>query len=136
MLSLDVNASFFCPGDCPFKSKPSPTSAHACAEVTGCSPTTKRLACVAPEVDLGECTLHLPPQKAKKVEPTLALKPRREVTKNSNVSKPISGPQKGHVSAQNYFKKVGMPYLPCPSKTQSSSNPPSVSNVITSINKL
>ena len=41
----------FCLGDCPFESEPSTISAHACGEVTGC----------APEVDLRDCTLHLPP---------------------------------------------------------------------------
>ena len=40
-----------------------PTSAHACGEVTGCALAAKRLASVAPEVNLGECTLHSPPQK-------------------------------------------------------------------------
>ena len=42
----------------------------------------KRLASVVPEVDLGECTLHSPLQKANKAEPTLALKPRGDVTRN------------------------------------------------------
>ena len=46
-----------------FESERSPTSAHACGEVTGCAPAAKRSASVAPEVNLGECTLHLPPQK-------------------------------------------------------------------------
>ena len=41
------------------------TSATLCGDRTGCAPAAKRLASVAPEVDLGECTLHLPPQKAK-----------------------------------------------------------------------
>ena len=45
-------------------------------------PAAKRLACVEPELDLGECTLHLPQQKANKAEPTLALKPRGDVTRN------------------------------------------------------
>ena len=48
---------------CTFKSEPSPTSAHACGEVTGCMPAAKGSASVAPEVNLGECTLHLPLQK-------------------------------------------------------------------------
>ena len=30
-------AFVFCPGDCLFKSEPSPTSADACGEVTGCT---------------------------------------------------------------------------------------------------
>ena len=67
-------------GDCLFKSEPIRTSADACGEVTGCMPAVKRLAGVVPEVDLRECTLHLPPQKANKAEPT--LKPRRDVTRN------------------------------------------------------
>ena len=57
---------------------------------------------VAPEVDLGECTLHLPPQKANKAETTLALKPRVDVTRN-----PKQGyqwpPKKGHVCPPKTF---------------------------------
>ena len=46
-------------------------------------PAVKRSAGVAPEVDLGECTLHLPPQKqVNKADPTLALKSRRDITSN------------------------------------------------------
>ena len=67
-----------------FKSEPSPTSTHACGEVTGCAPAAKRSACVASEVDLEECTLHSPTQKANKAEPTLALNPRGDVTRNPN----------------------------------------------------
>ena len=52
----------FCSCSCTFKSEPSPTSAHACGEVTGCAPAAKRSASVAPEVDLMERTLRLPPQ--------------------------------------------------------------------------
>ena len=53
----------FCLCDCTFKTEPSPTSAHACGEVTDYAAATKRLASVAPEVNLEECTLHLPLQK-------------------------------------------------------------------------
>ena len=63
----------FCLGDCPFKSEPSPTSAPACGKVTSCVLAAKRSADVAPEVDLRECTLHSPPQKANKAE--MALNP-------------------------------------------------------------
>ena len=42
----------------------------------------KRSASVAPAVDLGECTLHSPPQKGNKAEPTLSFNPRGDVTKN------------------------------------------------------
>ena len=38
------------------------TSATVCGDRTG-GVVTKRSACVAPEVDLRECTLHSPPQK-------------------------------------------------------------------------
>ena len=48
-------------------------------------PAVKRSAGVASEVDLGECTLHLPPQKkVNKVDPTLALKSRGDITSNPN----------------------------------------------------
>ena len=39
------------------------TSATVCGDRTGCMPASKRLASVAPVVDLRECMLHLPPQK-------------------------------------------------------------------------
>ena len=55
------SAFVFCSCGCTFESEPSPTSAHACGEVTGCTPAAKRSASVAPEVNLGECTLHSPP---------------------------------------------------------------------------
>ena len=42
----------------------------------------KTSASVGPEVDLRECTLHSPPQKANKAEPTLALTPRGNITRN------------------------------------------------------
>ena len=45
------------------ESQPSPNFVHACGEVTGCVPATKRSACIALEVDLRECTLHSPLQK-------------------------------------------------------------------------
>ena len=45
-------------------------------------PAVNRSADVALEVDLGECILHSPPQKANNAEPTLALKPREDVTRN------------------------------------------------------
>ena len=57
------SAFVFCLCDRTFETEPSPTSAHACGEVTGCAPAAKRSASVAPEVNLGECTLHSPPQK-------------------------------------------------------------------------
>ena len=90
-------------GDCTFKSEPSPTSAHACWEVTSCALATKRSAHVASEVDLGECTWHSPLQKANKAEPTLALKPRRDVTRNPKQG--CQWPQKRICVRQKLFKK-------------------------------
>ena len=42
----------------------------------------KRSVYLAQEVDLRESTLHSPPKKVNKAEPTLALKPRGDVTRN------------------------------------------------------
>ena len=42
----------------------------------------KRSAGVAPEVNLREHVTHMPPPSANKAEPTLALKPRGDVTKS------------------------------------------------------
>ena len=64
------------------------------------------LASVAPEVDLGECTLHSPPQKVNKAEPTLALNPEEMSPEIQN--RGTIGPKnfkKGHVSAKNFKKK-------------------------------
>ena len=95
----------FYPGNCSFESESSPTSAHACGEVTGCVLAAKKSACVAPEVDLGECTLHSPLQKVNKAEPTLALNPRWDIT--SNPKQEYQWPQKGLVSAKNFKKRKG-----------------------------
>ena len=54
------SAFVFCLCGCTFESEPSPTSAHACGEVTGCAPAAKRSASVAPEVNLGECIVSPP----------------------------------------------------------------------------
>ena len=37
---------------------------------------------VAPEVNLRECISHMPPQSSNKAEPTLALKPRGDITRS------------------------------------------------------
>ena len=42
----------------------------------------KRSAGVAPEVNLSKCTMHMPLPSVNKAEPTLALKPRGDVTKS------------------------------------------------------
>ena len=59
-------------------------------------PAVKRSACVAPEVDLGACTLHTLLQKVNKAEHTLALKAKADVTGNPKTGVPVA-PQKGHV---------------------------------------
>ena len=70
-------------------------------------PVAKRSASVAPEVDLGECTLHSPLQKANKAEPTLALNPRGDVTRKPK--KGYQWPQKRTcVSAKNFFFKKSL----------------------------
>ena len=84
------------------------TSATVCGDRTGCAPATKRLAGVAPEVDLRECTLHSPPQKANKAEPTLALNPRGDVTRNPKQG--YQWPQKRMCVRQKLFKKTPKTY--------------------------
>ena len=77
------------------------TSVH---KSMGMRSAPKRLARVAPEVDLGECTLHSPPQKGNKAEPTLTLKPIGDITRH-----PKQGyqwpPKRTCVSAKNFLKK-------------------------------
>ena len=97
------SAFIFCLGDCPFKSESSPTSAQKCGEVTSCVLAAKRSACVAPEVDLGECILHSLLQEANKAEHTLTLKHRGDITRNPKQG--YQWPQKGHVSAKKLLKK-------------------------------
>ena len=62
----------------------------------------KRLAGVAPEVDLGEYTLHSPLQ-GNEAEPSLALKPRWDVTRNPKQG--YQWPQKGHKCPPIFFFK-------------------------------
>ena len=76
------SAFVFCPGDCPFKFEPSLTSAHAYREMTDCVLASKRLASVAPEVDLRNVHYICHPKNVNKAEPTLALKPRGDITRN------------------------------------------------------
>ena len=53
-------------------------------------PAAKRLAHVVPDLDLGESTLHLSPQKANKAKPTMALKCRGDVTRKSKTWLPVA----------------------------------------------
>ena len=58
---------------------------------------------VTPEVNLRECISYMPPQSLNKAEPTLALKPRGDITRS--VEQGISGPKNGYVSNKNLKKK-------------------------------
>ena len=58
---------------------------------------------VVPEVNLGECISHTPPQNSNKAEPTLALKPRGDITRSPKQG--YQWPQNGHVSNKNFLKK-------------------------------
>ena len=94
------------------------TSATVCGDRTGCMPAAKRLASVAPEVYLGEYTLHSPLQKANKAESTLALEPREDFIRNPKQG--YQWPQKRTcVSAEKLFKKkekkIYLKPLPLPS---------------------
>ena len=74
----------FCPGDCLFKSKPSPTYAHACGEVTGCIAGCQESVGVAPEVDLGGMYITFASAKKQiRQNPLWLWNPNEEVTRNS-----------------------------------------------------
>ena len=76
------SAFVFCSCGCTFESEPSPTSAHACGEVTGYVPAAKRSASVAPRGESWGMYITFASAKiANKAEPTLALNPRGDVTK-------------------------------------------------------
>ena len=58
---------------------------------------------VAPEVNLREHILHMPPPSANKAEPTLALKPRGDITRSPKQG--YQWPQKWTCVQQNFLKK-------------------------------
>ena len=95
------SAFVFCPGDCLFESKPSPTSANACGEVTSCMPAAKWSARVAPKVDHGECILHSPPQKSEKGRTRSGFETQRRCHQKSKTGVPVA--PKGQVSAKNFI---------------------------------
>ena len=91
------SALVFSLGDCPLESEPSPTSAGAYGEVTGCD---------AGGQEVGMCStrggsqgMYIRFTSANKTEPTLTLKPRGEIQKQG-----YQWPQKGHVAAKNFKK--------------------------------
>ena len=56
---------------------------------------------VTPEVNLRECILHMPPQSLNEAEPTLALKPRGDVTRS-----PKQWPHKWTCVRQKFIIKI------------------------------
>ena len=56
---------------------------------------------VTPEVNLKECISHMPSQSSNKAEPTLALKPRGDVTRSPKQG--YQWPQKWTGVQQNFF---------------------------------
>ena len=95
-----VSPFVFCPGDCPFKSEPTPTSADACGEGTDCDAGCQKVSRCSNRGRSWEIYITFASAKqANKAEPTLVLKPREEVTRN-----PKQGYQwprnKTHVSTQ------------------------------------
>ena len=60
------NGSMFiiCPGDCPFESDPSPISADACGEVTGCNADCQEVDTCSTRGESQGCTLHSPKQNS------------------------------------------------------------------------
>ena len=63
----------------------------------------KRSAGVAPEVNLRECVTCMPLPSANKAEPTLALKPREDVTRSPKTG--VSVAPKKDSCPPNFFKK-------------------------------
>ena len=78
------NGSAFvdCVGDCPFDPEPLPTFAETCREVTGCNASCQVVGkCSTRAISQG-MYITFASAKANKAEPTLALKPRGDVTRN------------------------------------------------------
>ena len=91
---------------------------HPLQQYVGTGPAaclaTKRSVSIAPEVDLGECTLHSPLQKANKAEPTVALNPRGDVTRNPKTGIPVA--PKKRTLKKKVMKKIKLRcgVLKCP----------------------
>ena len=70
----------------------------------------KRSACVALEVDLWECTLHLPPQKANKADQTSPEKTGVSVAPKKDMCPPKTSRKK--TQKMNLYMKYYMLYIP------------------------
>ena len=89
--------------DFPFESEPTLTSADAYREVTNCNAGHQE--CSTKDGSQGMHITFTSAKEANKAEPTLALKPRGDVTRN-----PKQGdqwpPKKGHMCPPKNFKKI------------------------------
>ena len=98
------SAFVFCSCGCTFESEPSPTSAHACGEVTSCAPAAKRSASGSTRGESwGMYITFASTIIVNKAEPTLDLKPRGDVTRNPKQG--YQWPQKRTCVRQKLFKK-------------------------------
>ena len=93
------SAFVFCSCGCTFESEPSPTSAHAYGEVTGCACSK----CSTRGESWGMYITFASAKIANKAEPTLALKPRGDVTRNPKQG--YQWPQKRTCVRQKLKKK-------------------------------
>ena len=109
------SAFAFYVGDCPFKSKPTPTSADACREVIGCNAGCQEVGKCSTRGGSQKRHITFTSAKVNKAEHTLALQPRGDVTRN-----PKQGYQNG-VSAKNIKKRTGNYHLPKSYKRSSKS---------------
>ena len=98
------SAFTFCRCDHLFKSEPGPTSADACGEVTGCVPGRQEVGkCSTRDESWGMYITFASAKIANKAEPTLALKPRGDVTRNPKQG--YQWPQKRTCVRQKLLKK-------------------------------
>ena len=99
-------AFVFCAGDCLFKSEPTPTSADACWELTGCDADHQDFSRCSTRGGSQQMYITFASTKANKAEPTMALKPRGTITRN---------PKQGYQWSQNrtciYCKLLKCGYL-------------------------
>ena len=100
------NGSTFvlCLGDCPFESKPSPTSADAYGEVTGCAAGHQEIGtCSTRDGSQGMYITFTSTKKSIRQNPLWLWNPKEMSPEIQNWG--TSGPQKRQVSAKNFFVK-------------------------------
>ena len=79
-----------------------PLLSHACGEQWLAAIKLSRLAGVVPDVNLRECTSHIPPPRMNKAAHS-GFESQRRCHQKSKLG--ISGPIKGHVSTKKIIKK-------------------------------